>query len=163
MDSDFEVSGDGYATGLDIFWRDEKTVKNLDYWISYSYLDTERQYLNFQETATPNFASSHNISAVGKYWVEDLKSQIGLTYNYTSGRTFTNPNLDGFLNDKTTSFQSLNLNWAYLIDQQKILFLSVTNVLGRENIFNYQYSSTPNPMGDFNRRSIARQQTGLFS
>ncbi|GAK98571.1 probable outer membrane receptor protein [Nonlabens ulvanivorans] len=156
FDSNFEVNGDGYATGLDIFWRDEKTVKNLDYWISYSYLDTERQYLNFQETATPNFASSHNFSAVGKYWVEDLKSQIGITYNYTSGRTFTNPNLEGFLNDKTASFQSLNLNWAYLIDQQKIVFLSVTNILGRENIFNYQYSNTPDQMGNFDRRSIGQ-------
>ncbi|EAS20626.1 putative TonB-dependent outer membrane receptor protein [Flavobacteria bacterium BBFL7] len=155
-DSSYGLDGDGYATGLDLFWRDEKSIKNLDYWVSYSFLDTERQYRNFQETATPNFASAHNFSVVGKYWVENWKSQIGVTFNYTSGRTFTNPNRNGFLNDQTGSFQSLNLNWAYLIDQQKIVFLSVTNILGRENIFNYQYSSTPNSMGDFNRRSIGQ-------
>ncbi|PQJ31440.1 TonB-dependent receptor [Nonlabens arenilitoris] len=162
LESNFKVNGNGYATGLDVFWRDEKTVKNLDYWISYSYLDTERQYLNFQESATPNFASAHNFSAVGKYWVEDLKSQIGLTYNYTSGRAFTNPNRTGFLNDKTASFQSLNLNWAYLIDQQKIVFLSVTNLLGRENTFNYQYSNTPDQMGNFDRRSIGQAADRFF-
>lgn len=162
LESNFKVNGNGYATGLDVFWRDGKTVKNLDYWISYSYLDTERQYLNFQESATPNFASAHNFSAVGKYWVEGLKSQIGLTYNYTSGRAFTNPNRTGFLNDKTASFQSLNLNWAYLIDQQKIVFLSVTNLLGRENTFNYQYSNTPDQMGNFDRRSIGQAADRFF-
>lgn len=156
FDSNYTLDGDGYATGLDLFWRDEKSVKNLDYWVSYSYLDTERKSRNFEERATPNFASTHNFSIVGKYWVEDWKSQIGATFNYTSGRTFTNPNQPGFLNDTTGSFQSLNFNWAYLIDQQKIIFLSVSNVLGRENIFNYQYSNTPNAMGNFDRRAIGQ-------
>ncbi len=156
FDSNYGINGDGYAAGFDLFWRDETSVKNLDYWISYSYLDTERKYRNFETNATPNFASKHNLSIVGKYWLEDWKSQIGLTYNYTSGRTFTDPNQAGFLNDKTSSFQSLNLNWAYLIDQQKIVFLSVTNVLGRDNVFNYQYSNTANSKGNFDRRAIGQ-------
>jgi hypothetical protein len=29
--------GFGYAKGLEFFWRDKKTIKNLDYWVSYSY------------------------------------------------------------------------------------------------------------------------------
>jgi len=156
FDSNYDINGDGYATGLDLFWRDETSVKNLDYWVSYSYLDTKRKFRNFEESATPNFVSAHNFSIVGKYWIEEWKSQIGATFNYTSGRTFTNPNQGGFLNDKTSSFQSLNLNWAYLIDQQKIIFLSVTNVLGRDNIFNYQYSNTPNSVGNFDRRAIGQ-------
>lgn len=156
FDSNYNVNGDGYAAGLDLFWRDEKSIKNLDYWVSYSYLDTERKHRNFEQRATPNFASAHNFSIVGKYWIPDWKSQIGVTYNYASGRTFTNPNQPGFLNDKTGSFQSLNFNWAYLIDQQKIIFLSVSNVLGRDNIFNYQYSNTANTMGNFNRRAIGQ-------
>lgn len=156
FDSNYTINGDGYATGLDLFWRDETSVKNLDYWVSYSYLDTKRKHRNFEERATPNFASAHNLSIVTKYWVEDWKSQIGATFNYTSGRTFTNPNQSGFLNDKTSSFQSLNLNWAYLIDPQKIIFLSVTNVLGRDNVFNYQYSNTVNSMGNFDRRAIGQ-------
>jgi len=154
--STYTNNGDGYATGLDLFWRDETSIKNLDYWVSYSFLDTERLSGNFPESATPNFAATHNFSLVTKYWIEDLKSQLGLTYNYTSGRTFTNPNESGFLNEKTTSFQSLNFNWAYLIDPQKILFVSVSNVLGRDNIFGYQYSNTPNAMGNFDRRAITQ-------
>ncbi len=160
--TEFSNNGDGYAGGLDVFWRDEKSVKNLDYWVSYSYLDTERLSRNFAESATPNFATDHNLSVVGKYWVDDLKSQVGLAFNYASGRPFTNANQEGFLNDKTKSFQSLDLNWAYLIDDQKILYLSVSNVLGRDNVFNYQYSSTPDSQGNFDRRAIGQAADRFF-
>ncbi|HUP12966.1 MAG TPA: TonB-dependent receptor, partial [Niastella sp.] len=34
--------GYGDAQGVELFWRDRKTLKNVDYWISYSYLDTKR-------------------------------------------------------------------------------------------------------------------------
>lgn len=69
FNSMYNNSGDGYAKGLDMFWRDNKSVSNLDYWISYSYLDTKRDYRNFNERATPNFAAQHNLSVVTKYWV----------------------------------------------------------------------------------------------
>src|SRR5690606_15882988 len=44
FDSDYNYnnSGYGHAAGLDIFWRDNKNIKNIDYWLSYSYLNTER-------------------------------------------------------------------------------------------------------------------------
>jgi hypothetical protein len=46
------------------------------------------------------------------------------------------------------------LNWAYLISQQKILYVSVNNVLGTKNINGYQYASTPDANGNFNRRAL---------
>jgi hypothetical protein len=162
FDSDLGNGGEGYAAGLDLFWRDERSIKNLDYWVSYSYLDTKRQFRNFPVEATPNFATDHNFSLVGKYWIEGWQSQIGATFNYSSGRPFTNANESGFLNDRTSSFQSLNLNWAYLIDQQKILYFSVTNVLGRDNVFGYQYSDTPDVQGQFNRRTIGQAADRFF-
>lgn len=156
FDSTFENGGNGYATGLDLFWRDEQSIKNLEYWVSYSYLDTERLYRNYPQTATPDFTTNHNLSLVSKYWMEGLKSQIGFTYNYASGRPFTDPNETGFLNSLTTSFQSLDINWAYLLDDQKILYLSVSNVLGRDNVFGYQYSNSQNVQGQFDRRAIGQ-------
>ncbi|MEL6484523.1 MAG: TonB-dependent receptor, partial [Bacteroidota bacterium] len=93
--STFDNLGKGYAAGLDIFWRDNKSIEYLDYWISYSYLDTERDYRNFPVSATPNFAPNHNFSVVTKCWVDSLKSQIGLSYMYGSGRPYTNPNVEG--------------------------------------------------------------------
>jgi len=152
--SNFTNDGEGFASGLDIFWRDNKSIKNTDYWISYSFLDTRRNAGNFPQHATPNFASTHNFSLVAKHWVESLKSQIGLAYIYASGRPFTNPNTNQFLSEKTKSFHNLSLNWAYLIDPQKILFFSVNNVLGFRNINGYQYANAPGPDGIFDRRAL---------
>lgn len=154
FDSAFDNNGNGYATGLDIFWRDNYSIKNFDYWVSYSLLDTQRNYRNYPTKAQPNFANKHNLSVVGKYFINKLRSQVGFSYGLASGRTYTNPNKVGFLNEKTKAFNSLSLNWAYLISPQKILYASVNNVLGFKNINGYQYANTPNVNGQFNRRAL---------
>ncbi len=154
FDSNYNNNGSGFARGIDFFWRDSKSIKNFDYWLSYSFLDTERDYNNYLTKAQPNFANTHNLSVVGKYWIDKWRSQVGFSYAYASGRTFTNPNEAGFLNEKTKAFNSLSLNWAYLISPQKILYASVNNVLGFKNINGYQYANTPDVNGDFNRRAL---------
>lgn len=160
--SNFSNLGEGYSKGIDIFWRDNKNVKNTDYWVSYSFLDTERDYKNYPVKATPNFASKHNLSVVAKHWIADWKSQVGMSYNFASGRSYTNPNKGGFLNQKTKSYNSVSLNWAYLISQQKILYFSVNNVLGTQNVFGYNYKNTPNPAGTFNRQAIIPSADSFF-
>ena len=152
--TDFNNLGSGFAQGLDLFWRDNKSLKNVDYWLSYSYLDTERDYRDFPNAAQPNFANDHNFSIVGKYWIEDWKSQVGFSYTFASGRPFENPNKVEFMSDKTKSFNSLSLNWAYLLSQQKILYFSINNALGFSNINGYQYANTPDANGNFNRRAL---------
>lgn len=154
VNSNFSSDGNGYAQGFDLFWRDNTGINNLDYWLSYSYLDTERLDSNYPERTQPAFATTHNFSIVGKYWIDSLKSQAGIAYAFSSGRPYTNPNTDAFLNERTKPFNSLSVNWAYLIDQQKILYLSVNNVLGFKNINGYQYSNTPDMNGNFNRRAL---------
>ncbi len=158
----FNNLGSGYAAGIDFFWRDNKSIKNLDYWASYSYLNTERNFRNFPERATPNFAPEHSLSLVTKYWVNDWRSQIGVSYNYGSGRPYDDPNTAEFLAEKTKSFNSLNVNWAYLISQQKILFFSVSNITGFKNVNGYQYANTPNMDGIFDRRAIRPTADAFF-
>ncbi|WP_375324867.1 TonB-dependent receptor domain-containing protein [Flagellimonas sp. GZD32] len=162
FNSVYSNSGDGYAKGLDVFWRDNKSINNLDYWVSYSYLDTKRDYRNFSVSATPNFAAQHNLSVVTKYWVEQLRSQIGFSYSYGSGRPYDNPNTAEFMAEKTKSYNNLSFNWAYLIDQQKILYFSVNNLLSINNVSNYQYSDTPNMDGVFDRRAITPPADSFF-
>ncbi|WP_109300311.1 TonB-dependent receptor [Aquimarina sp. AU474] len=162
FDSVFNNNGDGYATGIDIFWRDNKSIKNLEYWISYSYLNTERDYRNYPNRATPNFAAEHNLSLVTKYWIRDWKSLLSTTYNFGSGRPYNDPNESVFQNQKTRTFNSLNFSWAYLISQQKILYFSVSNVLGFDNVFNYQYANTPDVSGNFARRPIRPNADRFF-
>ena len=162
FDSNYTSDGDGYAQGLDLFWRDNSGIKNMDYWVSYSYLDTERNHRNFPVAAQPNFATKHNLSVVGKYWVDNWKSQIGISYAFSSGRPYTNPNTDQFLGERTKSFNSISFNWAYLLSQQKILYFSVNNLLGFNNINGYQYSNTPDINGNFSRRALVPAADQFF-
>jgi hypothetical protein len=141
--SNFNNNGSGFAKGLDLFWRDNKNVKNLEYWISYSYIDTKRDYKNFPKLVTPNFVADHTLSVVGKYWMPKWRSQLGVTYSFSSGRPYNNPNEAEFMNGKTKSYNNLSVNWAYLISPQKILFFSITNVAGFKNIYGYDYANAP--------------------
>ena len=61
----YSNDGTGYAKGFELFFRDKKTFKNLDYWISYSYLNTKRDYLNYPGKLQPYFAAPHTASIVG--------------------------------------------------------------------------------------------------
>ena len=54
--------GSGYAKGLDIFWKDARTLKNFSYTFSYSFLDTKRDYFYGGHYACPSFAAKHNAS-----------------------------------------------------------------------------------------------------
>ncbi len=136
-------AGHGYARGVDLFWRDQKTFKNIDYWVSYSLLDTRRNYQNFLAEATPTFASRHNVSLVYKQFMARLRSSLGATYNLASGRPYYNPNAEHFLGDRTRPYHALGLNLSYLTQLRghfTVLVASATNVLGTRNVFGYRYS-----------------------
>lgn len=146
--------GNGFARGAEVFWRDSKTVKNVDYWISYSFLDTKRDYLNYPYEAMPTYASKHNLSIVYKHFINKLKSQVGITYSYGSPRPYNNSNEEKFNAGRTPSYQDLSANVAYLPKNWLIVYVSCTNLLGRDNIFGYAYSETPDMDGVYAERAI---------
>ncbi len=158
----FNNNGSAYARGLDVFWRDGKTIKNLEYWFSYSFIDTERDYRNYREKVTPHFVASHSASLVTKYWVQAWRSQLGFSYNYSSGRPFNDPNTADFMGGRTKDYNNLSFNWAYLLSSQKILYFSVSNVLGSRNIFGYEYAGTRDPNGNFRSRAITPNADRFF-
>jgi len=119
----YNNSGSGYAKGVDIFFRDKKTIKDFDYWISYSYIDTKRDYL------------------------------FNLTYSWASGRPYYNIRPDAgnkfYVADqgKTKNYGSLNFSaeWVPGIGKEKaksfiVLFASVNNILGTNQVYGYNYS-----------------------
>ncbi len=67
FNSVFDNSGSGYAKGLELFWRDNKNIKNLEYWVSYSFIDTKRDYRNFPTKVTPNFVANHSF-----HWLPNI-------------------------------------------------------------------------------------------
>ncbi len=154
-------SGKGKAKGFEVFWRDNTSINRLDYWISYSFLDTKRAYLDYPYEATPSFASKHNLSVVTKYFLREVKSQLGFTYSFTSGRPYNNPNLGRFNGVYTPNYSDLSFNWSYLPTTSTIIYLSCTNLLGRDNVFGYEYSTVPNNEGAYNSRPI-RQAAPRF-
>ena len=160
--TNFTNNGSGFAKGIDVFWRDNKSIKYLDYWFSYSYIDTERDFKNYSSTVTPSFVANHNFSIVTKYWINKLKSQLSTTYSFNSGRPYNNPNQIEFMNEKTKSYNNFSLSWSYLLSQQKILFFSVSNVFGANNIFGYQYANSPDSNGVFQRQAITQPASRFF-
>ncbi|NNF34585.1 MAG: TonB-dependent receptor, partial [Saprospiraceae bacterium] len=146
--------GKGYARGVDLFYRDSKSINNADFWISYSFLDTEREYRDFPAQAAPTYTSRHNFSLVYKHFITDLKSQLGATYSFASGRPYNDPTKESFNNARTPSFHDLSFNISYLPRPNLILYASVSNVLGRDNIFGYQFRQIPGDDGNYESRAL---------
>ena len=147
--------GYGDAKGLEIFWRDKKTLKNVDYWISYSYLDTKRDFLNFPSAIQPSFATNHTASFVFKRFVLPWKTGFNLSYNFATGRPYYNIAYDNTqgkyaITDqgKTINFNSMSFSINYLPNLGKkdkktfsVWVLGVNNVLNQNQIFTYNYNN----------------------
>ena len=147
-------SGFGDAKGIEFFWRDKKTIKNLDYWISYSYIDTRRDFLNYPSKMEPSFVARHTASLVVKKFVTPIKTQFNASYTFATGRPYYNIVYDFSQNKynlldqgRTQNYNNLSLSVNYLPSIGKVnaksfsvIVLSVTNVLGFNNIYNYNYS-----------------------
>ena len=149
--------GSGYARGIDVFFRDRKTIKNGDYWVSYSLLDTKRDYRDFPEKSTPTFAATHNTSVVYKQWFPKLNMAFGATYAFQSPRRYHDPNGSGFNQGRTPAYHDLSINASYLTNlwgNFTILYVSATNLPGFEQIYGYQFGSEPGPDGLFPSRAI---------
>ncbi|MFN8246846.1 MAG: TonB-dependent receptor [Ferruginibacter sp.] len=148
-------NGYGYARGVEFFWRDRKTIPNFDYWITYSLLDTKRDFLNYPVSMQPNFAAKHTASLVMKKFVLPWKTGFNASYSFASGRPYFDLAYDQaqgkyIVRDqgKTINFNSLSFSLNYLPNlgkQNKKAFivwvLSVNNVLGQNQVFGYNYSS----------------------
>src|SRR6185312_7414876 len=137
-------SGYGYADGFELFWRDKKTFKNVDYWISYSYIDTKRLYQNYLAEATPDFISNHNLNVVAKYYVDKISTNFSATYTFASGRPYYDPTPGvAFLSERTPDFNNLALTVSYLHTFGKwftVFYVSIDNITNSHNIFGYRYS-----------------------
>jgi hypothetical protein len=145
-------SGTGYAKGFEVFWKDKKSIRNADYYISYSFLDTRRIFRDFPVIATPSFAAKHTATAVYKHFINAVQTQVGATYTFASGRPYVNPNSTVYLSDRTKSYNSLSLTLSHLTHifrQFTVLYINANNVTGFQNIYGYQYSSD-----GMNRRAI---------
>lgn len=148
----YSNSGNGFAKGIDVYYRDRKSIKNLDYWISYSYIDSKRKYRDYPSSVTPPFAAKHNFTLVAKEWAQKITTQFGATFAWSSGRPYNDPNSSNFMDKITSNYCDVSLNVSHLTEifgKGTIIYASINNVLGRDNIYGYRYYSTPNSNGVF--------------
>jgi vitamin B12 transporter len=150
------ISNNGYgdAKGFEVFWRDKRNFKNFDYWISYSFLDTKRDYINFPKAIQPNFAAKHTASLVMKRFVTKMKTQFNASYTYASARPYYNIRYNAGENKfaiydqgKTIDYNSLSFSVNYLPNVFKkgatkfnVFVFSITNMLGMKQVYGYNYS-----------------------
>jgi vitamin B12 transporter len=148
-------TGSGDAKGFELFWRDRQSIKRFDYWVSYSYLDTKREFFNYPTLMKPNFAATHTASLVMKKFVSKMKTQFNASYTWASGRNYYNirKNATGtsyqlFDQGVSRDYNNLSFSVNYLpkinkkgAGQFTVLVISVTNVLGNKQEFGYNYSA----------------------
>ena len=135
--------GYGFAQGIDVFFRDSKTIKNGEIWANYSYCDSKRLFGNYLSEAQPMFVSNHNLNVIYKQFISKPTMTVSFTYSYNSGRPYYNPNNPNFLSERTPDIHNVSFGTNYLTNIKghfMVIYLSVDNVLGTERIYNYRYS-----------------------
>ena len=150
----FNNNGYGKAQGIEFFWRDKKTIKNVDYWFSYSYLDTKRNYLNYPSEIQPSFAANHTAAFVFKRFVLPWKTGFNLSYNFATGRPYYNITYDITKakyriadQGRTINYNLMSFSVNYLPNLGKtnpkafvVWVLGINNVLGQKQVYSYNYS-----------------------
>lgn len=148
-------NGSGYAQGLELFFRDKKTVKNLDYWVTYTYLDTKRNDLNYPYALKPSFAAPHTATIALKQNLQDINTFLNISYAFAAGRPYYDIRYSAedqryriFDQGTTKVYSVMNLQVVHLFSifnswkQKPVSGFSagVNNILGTKQVFGYNYS-----------------------
>ena len=157
----FNNNGKGYAKGIELFYRDKKSIKGLDFWISYSYIDTKRDFINYTKMVQPDFVANHVASlVVKKFWTKYMFGING-TYTYSSGRPYINrneTNVSNFMQDKTMAYHNVSISANYIKTIRKaftVFVLSINNPFGFKQVYGYNYATKDlNNNGNFYRKEI---------
>ncbi len=151
---DITLGGEGYAKGLELFWRDKKTIRNLDYWLTYTYLNTKREYLNYPESIRPTFTSPHTFTIAVKRFFQGISTNVNVSYSYAAGRPYYDIRSAGDagtrIYDSGTArpYNVLNLHVSKMMtffrkskfrDYSGVAF-GANNVLGTKQVFGYTYA-----------------------
>lgn len=146
-------SGSGFAKGLEFFWRDRKSLPDIDYWITYSYLDSKRDFQNYPVSLMPSFAAKHTFNVVAKKFVTKWKTGFNISYTYSSGRPYYDivENMGENIirqEGKLKDYSGLNFSLNYLPNLGKkdsktftVFVLSISNIFGKKNIYGYNFSN----------------------
>ena len=112
----------------------------MDYWISYSYIDTRRLYKNYPSEVTPDFIAANNLNIIWKYFIDKIQTNISATYSYSTGRPSYN---NTFQSTMTPAYQNLSVTISYLHTFGhwfSVFYAGLDNIPNYHNVFGYRYS-----------------------
>ncbi len=124
----YTADGHGKSQGFDLFIDDRSLMPNLYTMLSYSYNDSRRRYLDYLTEQQPQYVSRHNLRLALKYSIGIFG--LGLTESFASGRKSEGRT--------TPYYNSLDASITCLASKHVIVYTSLSNLLGRQNIYGYR-------------------------
>jgi CarboxypepD_reg-like domain/TonB dependent receptor-like, beta-barrel len=155
--SSYNNSGNGYAKGVDVFYRDSKSVRNADFWISYSWMDSQRDYKDYTCALVPAYLSAHNLSLNYKQYIELTDSYLSLGYTCASGRPYVDPNISLQEQQWTRPIHDLGLSvfhFTELFGKFFMFYARVSNVLGTDNVYGFRFATIPDATGLYRSEAV---------
>ncbi len=131
--------GEGYSWGANLFWKNE--VGYLEYWLTYSFNHTRKQYDYYTRRIAPDYLTAHNVNVTLKYWIRVLNSLASCNYYLTSGAPWYDTRAPYTKLGTTPLRNRLDVSWSFLPKPWFIIHFGCQNVLGYENIYGYEYSA----------------------
>ena len=124
----YTADGRGMSRGFDLFIDDRSLMPNLTTMLSYSYNNSRRRYLNDLTEQQPLYVSRHNLRLALKYGISIFN--FALTESFASGRKSEGRT--------TPCYNSLDASVTCLASKRVIIYASLSNLLGRKNIYGYR-------------------------
>ncbi|MCR5351740.1 MAG: TonB-dependent receptor [Bacteroidales bacterium] len=126
-----QATGHGDSKGVDVFFE-SAPLPQLTLTAAYSFNDSRRLYKDYDALRTPEYASRHNVRLTAKYATGKLI--FGLADSFASGRVYAA--------GTTPCYNSLDANLTWLAHPKVIVYASLSNLLGRTNIFRIEPDGT---------------------
>ncbi|MFO7447779.1 MAG: TonB-dependent receptor [Ignavibacteriaceae bacterium] len=152
----YDNSGDGFANGVDFIFKGIFPF-GINGWLSYGYLNTKRNWMDYDIYTSSDYDITHNVSLVAKYNLSE-KFQVGITAKYATGRPYT-PTIGSEYRDdiniyepvyaltnssRFPDYKRIDLRITYfsqlLGSYNLIAFIEGINIFNFNNIFGYSYS-----------------------
>lgn len=88
----------------------------------------------------PDYIAPQSLNVVLKYWINSLKSLVGVAYNIAAGVPHYSETAPYNKLGNTPLRNRLDVSWSYLPKQWIVIHVGCTNVLGMRNVYGYEYS-----------------------
>jgi hypothetical protein len=154
--------GYGYSKGVDMFFNDRALFKNFEYMLAYSFNLSKRKYQDYTELSTPQYSTMHNATVSIKYNIPGVRSILGITNRFASGRPYHDPTKDGIMNSITGFYNSVDMSLTFLASKQVIIYASASNLLGRQNVYNYTYTADSTMPGGYRKTPVIDSTNHFF-